>query len=274
MPRSHYLAQCYLRRFATREDCKAIWQYKKSSGVLRKRGIKNVAQRTNYYSRILSDGNRDDRAEKYFGRLETRWPSLLGILNDVAQAIYSKSSSLSKSMTDADLTDLLHFMFIHSVRSPSKMKFLRAYVMAKHPRRDQLTDEEIQNYVVGGLIGTHDDVIEDWLRRMKAKGMNIFMLPAGSRLGFFTSDDPVFIGGDIREPSTLIVFSLDRKMVLALQHPGDTTALLIREKEEIDKVNVDIVANATDEIYSSEPTYLQEILGKAGLEVELRKTAS
>ena len=275
MAKNHYLSRCYLEGFATPEDAKAIWQYKKSTGILRKKGIGNIAQRTDYYARTLTDGSRDERAEKYFSKLETHWPSLVRILNDAAQAIYSKSLLLSKRMTSDDLNDLLRFMFMHSIRVPAKMDFLRAYVMTKHPRRDQLTADEVQNYVVGGLIGTHDDVIEDWLRLVKEKGMGIIMLPAGSSgLGFFTSDDPLFIGGDIRNDSTRIVFPVSRKMILMFErpfeHPGEARALLIREKELIDESNIDIVGNATDEVYAREATYIHEILKKMGLEVQLR----
>ncbi len=278
MPKRHYLSQCYLKGFATREDDEAIWQYKKSTGVLRKKGIGNIAQRTDYYTRILTDGSRDEQVEEHFSRLENRWPPLVRILNDAAQAVYSKSLSLSQRMTSDDLNALLRFMFMHGIRVPAKMDFIRAYVMTKHPRRDQLTDDEVQNYVVGGLIGTHDEVIDDWIRRLREKGMNIFLLPAGSgKLGFFTSDDPLFIGGDIRQDSTRIVFPVHRRTLLMFEHPsdhhGDARAFLIRDKERIDEANVDMVANAKDEIYAHDPAYLHEILKKMGFEVELRESA-
>ena len=278
MPKQHYLSRCYLEGFATREDDRAIWQYKKSTGILRKKGIRNIAQRTDYYTRILTDGSRDDQAEVHFSRLESMWPSLVRILNDVAQAVYSKSLSLKQRMTSDDWNVLLRFMFMHAIRVPAKMDFIRAYVMTKHPHRDDLTDDEVQNYVVGGLIGTHDDVIDDWIGHLWKKGMGIFLLPAGSgKLGFFTSDDPLVIGGDIRQDSTRIVFPVHRKMLLmfehASDHPGDARAILIREKERIDETNVDIVANAKGEIYAPDPTYLHEILKNMGFEVELRERA-
>ena len=76
MAKHHYLACCYLKGFAPHEYPDAIWQYQKSTGVLRMRGIGNVANRPNYYSRVSASGDVDDYAERFFGLIESEWPGL------------------------------------------------------------------------------------------------------------------------------------------------------------------------------------------------------
>ena len=270
MAKRHYLAQCYLRGFATREDVSAIWQYEKSTGILRQRGIINVAQRPDFYDRILPNGRRDDQAEKYFGKLETRWPALMSKLDDYRTSIHTKSLSPRKIMTEEDLTTLLHFMLIHSIRAPSKIDWIRDYVRTKHPRADTLTDEQIQYLVIGGMIGTHDDVLNDWIQHMRRKSMNLIICPAGADMNFVTTDDPLYIGGDIRESSTLVVFPVNRRIVVAFGRPGAPSARLERSREEIDKTNIGIVTTATNEIYATESLYTKELLQRAELDVEIR----
>ena len=55
---------------------------------------------------------------------------------------------------------------------------------------------------------------------------------------------------------------------------GEVRVLLLRDRDDVDRANTDLIMNAPDEIYAKEPFYLKEILEKSGFRVELRESAN
>ena len=272
MPRSHYLAQCYLRGFATREDHAAIWQYEKSTGILCKRGIRNVAYKNNYYSRKLRSGNFDHRLESFFSRFESRWPSIRQALGDhVRSGITSSDVQL---LTREQITVLLQFILIHRMRMPKQIEWMREYVTTNHPLAEMLTERVNQNIIIDALQGSLDDVVAAWVAHNVRKAMVILFAPAGSKRCFFTTDNPVTYEGDIREESTVLVFPASRRMVIGFWPVQDDGALVrvivVRNDVDLDRANHDIIANAWNGIYATEPFYLERLLKDLGCPVERR----
>ena len=55
---------------------------------------------------------------------------------------------------------------------------------------------------------------------------------------------------------------------------GDVRVLILRDRDDVDRTNTDLIMNAPDEIYAREPVYLKEILEKSGFRVELRESVN
>ena len=55
---------------------------------------------------------------------------------------------------------------------------------------------------------------------------------------------------------------------------GEVRVLILRDTDDVDKANTDLIMNAPDEIYAKEPVYLKEMLEKSGFRVELRESAN
>ena len=55
---------------------------------------------------------------------------------------------------------------------------------------------------------------------------------------------------------------------------GEVRVLILRDTDDVDKANTDLIMNAPDEIYAKEPVNLKETLKKSGFRVELRESAN
>ena len=275
MAKHHYLAQCYLKGFATPRDRKAIWQYQRSTCILRKRGINNVAYRRNYYYRHLEGGALDGSAERFFGLFESQWPSLRLLLDHYVESAIT-NRSVVRSPSAIQRTALLQFMFIHFIRTPEQLDWFREHVRSNHPQGGDLTELEVQDIVIPALASAHDDLVDKWVASNGEKSILIIATPAGSRRHFFTTDKPVIIPDDIRKESTPIYFPASRRMVIGFEKAerGEVRVLILRDTDNVDKANTDLIMNAPDEIYAKEPLYLKEILEKSGFRVELRESAN
>ena len=285
MPKHHYLAQCYLKGFAARHYDNAIWQYRKSTRALQLKGIGNVANRPNYYSHEFVAGEFDDHPEQFFSKIESRWPSLRqrlesqksGILNTIVSP--SMASGI-RPITDKHRVEILQFMLIHTLRVPGKMEWMRTYASTHHPRRETLTSREIHNLVVAGLENVHDDIVRKWVYPLLDKPLHVAFPPLGSGITILTSDNPVYIKGDIREESTFVLFPISKRMFLQFGGPtvhGDAKhegwqvqVIMPHDTSVIQEANSALVQMATDEIYASEPNYLKSLLERLNFEVELR----
>ena len=271
MAKNHYLAQCYLKGFSTPEDPRAIWQYRKSTGELRKRGIHKVACRPDYYAIWLRSEKMDNSAELFFSKFESQWPSIRRLLDDYVRSANTKSD-VGGLPTRGQKTVLLQFMLIHAIRTPELIESMREYVNTNHPHPDMLTERATQNIIIGAMKGSHDDVVHAWVSHNVAKAIRILVPPAGSRRYFFTTDKPVIYEGDIREQSTEVFFPANRRMVIGFHRVQEDAHVRVRilPVDDVDRANHDLVDNARDEIYAREPLYLERLLNDMGYAVERR----
>jgi len=149
MAKNHYLAKCYLSGFSTPGNPEAIWQYRKSTCVLRKRGIHKVACLPNYYALWLRGDKIDDSVERFFGGLETQWPFIRRVLDDLVRRTNTKADV--RLPTREQKAVLLQFMLIHAIRTRGLIESMQEYVYAKHPLAEQLNKREAQNIIIRDL---------------------------------------------------------------------------------------------------------------------------
>ena len=273
----HYLGQAYLKGFADRKCKDAIWQYRASTREVRLKGIGNVGKRSYFYSTADPIGNRDHSIERWFSRVETWWPCLLEKISSNLESISAGSRALR--ITDDDRVRILQYMLIHLLRVPRYMEWMRRYVEERHPRRSVLTDREVHNLRVRGLEYTHDDMVHRWVEFLDARELTIEAVPAGSGLTLFTSDNPVIVsnpeGADgIAYETTHVVFPVTRRSFVRWAGKCTTRdAIMVKvhhDREFIDGLNRHLIETATDEVYSSNPRHLHEMLSEMGRKPNLR----
>ena len=182
MAKRHYLAKCYLNGFATRDQSPAVWQYLKSTSELRKRGVKNVAQRPDYYSREVGS-KVDESIEIFFGRIETRWLSVRRVLD---RFVYSESIGgddlILPELTPKERVDLLSFMFMHTLRVPNAVERVRTLVADTLP--EGVSRRELNNIVLTSMEGFRDRWMRTFLGNNFDKTLCVYVSPAGSRRNF------------------------------------------------------------------------------------------
>ena len=189
--RQHYLGQSYLKGFADRQQKDATWQFRKLTNEIRLRGIHKVAQAPYYYSTEDQSGNRDHSIERWFGTIESWWPSLLEKISSNLESVSVRNKPLR--ISDQDRVRILQYMLIHLLRVPRYMGWMRRYVQEYHPRRRSLTEREIRNLRVIGLEHTHGSMVKQWVEFLDARELTIEAVPAGSRVSLFTCDNPVIV---------------------------------------------------------------------------------
>ena len=274
MARSHYLAQCYLKGFATRDDqSAAVWQYRKSTSELRKRGVRNVAHRPDYYSREFG-GEVDDSVEMFFSKIESRWPSIRQVLNRFVYSanVKGKGDVTLPKIYEKELIWLLHFMFINTLRRPSSVEPVRTHMADTLP---DVVPSRLKNMVLESMEGFHDRWISAFLENNIKKTLCVYVSPAGSRRNFVTTDNPVvYYGGeDGFDKSAKLLFPSSRSVLIGFAPMNDSDPVrmkILHDAEHMDQANMVIIGNAADEIYASEPCYLERLLKGKGYSVNRR----
>lgn len=275
--RQHYLGQSYLKGFADRQRKDAIWQFRKTTNEIRLRGIHKVAQIPYYYSTEDQSGNRDHSIERWFATVESWWPSLIEKINSNSRRYPSGTKRMR--ISDQDRVRILQFMLIHLLRVPRYMEWMRRYVQEYHPRRSNLTEREIRNLRVMGLEHTHDSMVKQWVGFLDPRELTIEAVPAGSRVSLFTCDNPVIVsnpdGADgIAYDTTHVLFPVSRRLFIRWAGPRTMQdAIMVKvhhEREFIDGFNRHLIEAATDEVYSSNPHHLHDVLSDMDVNPILR----
>ena len=277
MAKRHYLAKCYLKGFATRDQSPAVWQYRKSTSELQKRGVVNVAHRPDYYSREF-DGKVDDSIETFFNRIESRWTSVRQFLD---RFVYSKrvlytgvDDAILPELTPKMRVALLSLMFIHTLRIPSSVESVRSHI------DDTLPDEVVPSRKLNNVLLTSMEGFRDrWMRRFLGnnvgKTLCVYVSPAGSRRNFVTTDNPVvyYDGEDGFDKYARLLFPSSRSVLIGFAPMNDSDPVrmkILHDAEHMDQANTVIMGNAADEIYASEPCYLERLLKEKGYSVNRR----
>ena len=166
---------------------------------------------------FLESGDVDDYAERFFGIIESEWPSHRDRLENMKELVSVNTPSSQPIWAEPIKSDrrvkILQFMLIHTLRIPDKINWMRNYTQAYHPRRETLTDQEIQNLAIDGLTSIHNNVIRGWVYPFLDKPLHVAFPPFGSGVTVLTSDNPVYLKGDVRELSTFVMFPVSKRIL-------------------------------------------------------------
>ena len=273
----HYLAQCYLNAFATKgDDPPAIWQYKKSTSELRKRGVKKIAQRTDYYVRTRGD-ERDESIEAFFSKVESRWKEARRMLSRFAESASMPHGNDAPVPTIDELIFLLHFMFIHPLRAPNSMERVRADLTDDLPAG--MSHEAVNNIMLESMIGFHDRHASAFVKSHIGKPLCVYVAPAGARSTVLTSDNPVLmyrtsddgVAHDLFDEAGSVVFPASRRVAVGFKPLDDSTPVhtkMLGNADELDQLNGLAIKHAVDEVYAYEPDYLERLLTDMGRTVK------
>ena len=272
MAKRHYLAKCYLNGFATRDQSPAVWQYLKSTSELRKRGVKNVAQRPDYYSREVGS-KVDESIEIFFGRIETRWLSVRRVLDRFVYRSIGGDDLILPELTPKERVDLLSFMFMHTLRVPNAVERVRTLVADTLP--EGVSRRELNNVVLTSMEGFRDRWMHTFLGNNFDKTLCVYVSPAGSRRNFFTTDNPViyYDGEDGFDKSVKLFFPVSKRVLIGLAPMNNSDPVrtkILHDSEHVDQASMIIINNSADEIYASEPSYLERLLKGKGCAVNRR----
>ena len=272
MAKRHYLAKCYLNGFATRDQSPAVWQYLESTSELRKRGVKNVAQRPDYYSREVGS-KVDESIEIFFGRIETRWLSVRRVLDRFVYRSIGGDDLILPELTPKERVDLLSFMFMHTLRVPNAVERVRTLVADTSP--EGVSRRELNNVVLTSMERFRDRWMHTFLGNNFDKTLCVYVSPAGSRRNFFTTDNPViyYDGEDGFDKSVKLFFPVSKRVLIGLAPMNNSDPVrtkILHDAEHVDQANMIIINNSADEIYASEPSYLERLLKGKGCAVNRR----
>ena len=275
--RQHYLSQSYLRGFADRGREAAIWQYCKSTNQIRLKGIHKIAQRRNFYSIENQSGHYDHTLERWFGTIESWWPSVFRKIGSNLEAVNVRAKPVR--ITEDDRVKLLQYMLIHFLRVPKNMDLMGQYVEEHVPRNSDITARGARNVRVYGLENTYDSVVEQWVELLKSRELTIEATVAGSGVTLFTCDNPVIIhnpqGPDgITYDTTHVLFPVSRRSFVrwaGARLMRDAIMVKVHHKREvIDDFNRHVVEKSSDEVYTANPHQLSCLMRGFGRYPNLR----
>jgi len=279
----HYLSQMYLRGFspwghektANERQKNQVWVYffKKKEVLLT--SIHNVAARSHYYSFKDHNGSYNYSVEKLFSKIEDR----------TAQTFKSVETAIddfnlhgyTKEICETDRLNLIQFLFLHIIRVPAVMDYLRQE-SAKHEAsiskeygKDYSEDYVQKNSLrVLTRIGRNKDApILDYLLRKDCRILTVLR----SRTCFLTTDTPVqrfnkTEPNGIFYPSTEVYLPLSQRALLFLH--GNEARLQIERFRDLDVAfdfNCYMARGAKELIVCSNKEYLVRVLKTIGLEI-------
>ena len=239
---------------------------------MRKRGVKNVAQRPDYYSREVGS-KVDESIEIFFGRIETRWLSVRRVLDRFVYRSIGGDDLILPELTPKERVDLLSFMFMHTLRVPNAVERVRTRVADTSP--EGVSRRELNNVVLTSMERFRDRWMHTFLGNNFDKTLCVYVSPAGSRRNFFTTDNPViyYDGEDGFDKSVKLFFPVSKRVLIGLAPMNNSDPVrtkILHDAEHVDQANMIIINNSADEIYASEPSYLERLLKGKGCAVNRR----
>ena len=209
--------------------------------------------------------------EKGFAGLESKFSAFLLRLREMFHA--AKTGGPAPELTLQDHSTLCEYVFTHIIRVPATLDWIRKEIesagysagLPKNPDEDQRwTVYSLSN--IGLKLGPR---AFDLLMR---KNVLIDFFPR-TRTSIITSDNPVIRAGPpggLVFPETQVLFPLDQRSLVTLHGFGTNHQLRnLRDLSVADRFNNMIANVATEEVYCADATYLQNLLWRRGLEIEI-----
>jgi hypothetical protein len=279
----HYLSQMYLRGFSPwRYDQTAndrqknqVWVYFLKKKEILLTSVHNVAARSHYYSFKDHDGSYNHSVEKLFSKIEDRTAETF---RSVETAINGFNLyGYTKGIGETDRLNLMQFLFLHMIRVPAVMDYLRQE-SAKHEASisKEHGKDYSENYVQKNIlrvlirIGRNKDApILDYLLKKDCRILSVLR----SRACFLTTDNPVrrfnkTEPDGIFYPNTGVYLPLNQRALLFLH--GNEAGLQterFRDLTAIFDLNCYLARRAKELIVCSNKEYLTRVLDTISLEV-------
>ena len=279
----HHLQQAYLRGFSPhRFDADAknyeknqIGIYSKSEAVIRMGSIPKIAFRPYQYSFKKSDGTYSYTLEKGFADLESKFSALLSRLGEIFHV--AKTGGVAPSPVPEDHATLCEYIFIHIIRVPAALNPVRKGIeeigraveqdfgLPKNPDEDQRWTV----YALADLGAKFGPKAQELLMR---KIMRVEFFPR-TKTSIVTCDNPVVRAGNaggLVFPETQVFFPLDQRSFVRLH--GSGTDWELQDQRDLSiaaDFNLMMIGATQEEAYCSDPTHLQGLLRKQGIEATI-----
>jgi len=170
-----------------------VWVYFLKKKEILLTSVRNVAARSYYYSFRDHDGSYNHSVEKLFSKIEDRTSETFRSLETAIDEI--NLHAYSKGISETDRRNLMEFLFLHMIRVPAIMDYIRQE-SAKHETsiskeygKDYSEDYVQKNSLrVLTRIGRNKDApILDYLLRKDCRILSVLR----SKACFLTTDNPV-----------------------------------------------------------------------------------
>ena len=196
----HYLSQMYLRGFspwrydktANERQKNQVWVYFFRKKEIFLTSVHNVAARSHYYSFKDPHGSYNHSVEKLFSKIEDR---AAGTFRSVETAIDEINlHGYTKGIGETDRRNLMQFLFLHMIRVPAVMDYLRQESadheasISKEYAKDY-SEDYVQKNILRVLIriGRNKDApILDYLLKKDCRILSVLR----SKACFLTTDNP------------------------------------------------------------------------------------
>ena len=154
-------------------------------------------------------------------------------------------------------------MFIHTLRAPNTVERVRTRMADTLP--NGVAPSELKNMVLTSMEGFRDREMSTFLRNNFDKTLCVYVLPAGSKRNFVTTDNPViyYTDADSSDKPMKLLFPISRRVVIVLAPMNNSDPVRIKvlhKTEDMDQINKIIIGNAADEVYAREPLNMERLL--------------
>ncbi len=279
--KQHYLAISYLKGFSagTIKGQHQIWVLDKPNNEIHLSAIDNAAAFSYYYSRIETDGSYDNSIEEQFSVLESQFMQFMEKVRlNIAAA---NTAGIAPGFTFEDRDVLCRYIFLHFLRVPKSMDWIRQSSEKHHKRMEemgllQFGETVIQNTVMKSFAYINKQLIHRVIQILSFKNMAI-EFGVRKSASVFTCDNPVIrynphgANGIIHE-DTQVLFPLYSRAYIRMQGLGNK--LMVAKHHDlsiIDEINQAILLSAEKEVYANEVVRLEATAHRAGIRPNVRR---
>ena len=266
--RQHFLPQFYLKGFAPKKSLESgnpeIWLYSKELEEVKRKGIKNTAQKPHYYSWLNDEGERDHSKDSELSRLENFVaPIIRKIDRNVMQLIrhqgYESHFGNLEDVNSTEVSELLLFVVSMMTRVPAVIDKMSEnveqglrYIFGDelYEKDSNLTKKTVVSSAlsIGSGLSSENNFHQIFLRR---EASIAFVPDLNSSL--ITSDNPVWRWrregeNGIKYDDTELNLPLTQhcQLLLTGKNTGmPLTYFRIPDKQTVTRINKNVAQNAT-----------------------------
>lgn len=249
-----------------------VWVYFFKRKEILLTSVRNVAARSYYYSFKDHDNSYNHSVEKLFSKIEDRTAETFQRIEIAIDEM--NLHGYTKGIGEADRLNLMRFLFLHMIRVPAVMDYLRQKSeeheasISKEYGMDY-SEDYVQKNILRVLIRiarNKDAPILDYLLKKDCRILSVLR----SRACFLTTDNPVqrFNKTEpevIFYPNTEVYLPLNQRVLLFLHgNEGKLQIGIFRDLTAIFDLNCYIARKAKELIVCSNKEYLTKVLDARG----------
>jgi hypothetical protein len=272
----HYVPQIYLKGFMDTDidlgkDAN-LYRLNKETGIIDKKGIKNICTENYYYSYIDDNGQYNHNIEKMFSQFETDFKKIKFKATCIRDAYFRNDENIWFSRHEERM--LIRFIIFQLLRVPAKIEPFIELMSNGFKQMNQTegivqSEQQILNDIrklgVAHMFSADDKNYKLLEFLINSKNKFLTFTGKNEENSFIITDNPVLITNTVERNAlinrkTEITMTINKNIAISFYEYGNTRKYNLIDSENISRINNSFYMNATRYCFSGNEKNLRNLL--------------